>query len=104
MSQFNLLEKLKVVEETKSLCPVCLDPIPATLVTDGSSVYVDKVCATHGRFLALISSNAERYLASSKLIHKTTPFAKPATESKKGVPIRLRLMPSAQAAYLFSYT
>ena len=94
MSLFNLLEKLKVIEETKSLCPVCLDPIPATLVTDGSSVYVDKVCAIHGRFLALISSDAERYLASSKLIHKTTPFAKPATESKKGCPLDCGLCPA----------
>jgi len=90
----NLLEKLDVIEETRSLCPVCLDPIRAKLVTDGSSVYVDKVCAAHGRFLALISSDAERYLASSKLPHKITPFAKPATESKNGCPLDCGLCPA----------
>jgi len=89
----NLLEDLKKVEETKSLCPVCLAPIPAKLVSDGSSIYVDKVCAVHGRFLALISSDAERYLASSKLVHKPIPFAKPATEAKRGCPLDCGLCP-----------
>jgi len=91
---FNLPEKLEVIKETKSLCPVCLDPIQAKLVTDGSSVYVDKVCAVHGRFLALISSDAERYLASPKLAHKITPFTKPATESKRGCPLDCGLCPT----------
>jgi len=90
---FNLSEKLKEIEVTKSLCPVCLEPLPAKLVTNGSSVYVDKVCAVHGRFLALISSEAERYLASSKLVHKTTPYASPATEVRKGCPLDCGLCP-----------
>ena len=90
---FNLSENLKEIEVTKSLCPVCLDPLPAKLVTDGSSVYVEKLCSVHGRFLALISSDAERYLTSSKVVYKTTPIATPATEVKRGCPLDCGLCP-----------
>lgn len=84
---------LKEIEETRSLCPECLTLLPATLVTDGSSVYVEKVCEEHGRFLSLISSDAERYIASSKIKSRTTTFTKPATTLEKGCPFDCGLCP-----------
>ena len=44
----------KVMEETFSLCPVCLERIPAQKVAQGSRVYLEKSCPKHGHFKTLI--------------------------------------------------
>ncbi len=35
---------------TESVCPECLQRLPARLVTEGETVYLDKECLEHGRF------------------------------------------------------
>ncbi|MFZ7125638.1 MAG: radical SAM (seleno)protein TrsS [Desulfobacterales bacterium] len=39
---------------TESLCPVCLDRIPAIRAIDGEEVFLEKTCPRHGRFRTLI--------------------------------------------------
>lgn len=41
-------------QETQSLCPVCLDRIPAVRVRKGDAVFLQKDCPAHGRFSAVI--------------------------------------------------
>ncbi|MCF8027785.1 MAG: radical SAM protein [Desulfobacteraceae bacterium] len=41
-------------EHTQSLCPICLNRIPARRVLDGSSVYLEKQCPVHGDFSTVI--------------------------------------------------
>jgi uncharacterized radical SAM superfamily Fe-S cluster-containing enzyme len=47
---------------TQSLCPECSELIEATLLEEKGRVYMDKVCAAHGRFRDLISPDARLYL------------------------------------------
>ncbi len=42
------------LEETVSLCPVCLERVPAQKVAQGSRVYLEKTCRKHGSFRTLI--------------------------------------------------
>jgi uncharacterized radical SAM superfamily Fe-S cluster-containing enzyme len=51
-------------ELTRSICPKCLDTIDAQILLKGGRVIMRKRCATHGWFEALLSSDAEMYLAS----------------------------------------
>ncbi|MGI5825347.1 MAG: radical SAM protein, partial [Bacillota bacterium] len=46
--------KKQLMEETVSLCPVCLDRIPAKKIAKGSRVYLEKSCKKHGDFSTLI--------------------------------------------------
>jgi tetraether lipid synthase len=47
---------------TQSLCPECSELIEAMLFEDEGRVYMEKVCAAHGRFRDLISPDAKLYL------------------------------------------
>jgi uncharacterized radical SAM superfamily Fe-S cluster-containing enzyme len=44
----------RVLSLTESLCPVCLDKIPAARVACGREVYLEKVCPRHGPFRTVI--------------------------------------------------
>ncbi|MFH2045911.1 MAG: radical SAM (seleno)protein TrsS [Pseudomonadota bacterium] len=48
------ISSYRVLSKTKSLCPVCLKKIPAFRVTDGSDVYLEKWCESHGQFSTVI--------------------------------------------------
>ena len=39
-----------VVRRTRSVCPVCLAPIPAALVQTGAEIWMEKRCLEHGFF------------------------------------------------------
>lgn len=51
-------------ELTRSVCPRCLETIDAQILLKNGRVVMRKRCPTHGWFEALISSDAEMYLAS----------------------------------------
>lgn len=39
---------------TFSVCPVCLNRVPATRVVEGDDLYLEKSCDTHGRFRTIV--------------------------------------------------
>ncbi len=45
-------------QDTSSLCPVCLERIPAQRVARGEAVYLEKRCPDHGSFESLIWNGA----------------------------------------------
>jgi hypothetical protein len=51
------------LEYTKSICPVCKSVIDAEVNARDNKVYLRKSCAEHGRFEALVYSDAELYLS-----------------------------------------
>ena len=59
-------------ELTRSVCPKCLETIDAQILLKDGRVIMRKRCPAHGWFEALISSDAEMYLAS-------LPYNKPGT-------------------------
>ena len=54
------------LEATRSICPVCKEVINAEVNIRENRVILSKRCPEHGRFEALVYSDAELYLS---LIH-----------------------------------
>jgi len=48
--------------QTMSICPECQAKIEATMFAEGGKVYMQKECATHGRFKELVFSDEQMYL------------------------------------------
>ena len=44
----------KILDQTESICPVCLKRIPAQRVKSGETVWLKKSCAEHGAFQTVI--------------------------------------------------
>ncbi|MEN6327557.1 MAG: radical SAM (seleno)protein TrsS [Syntrophomonas sp.] len=44
----------KILRQTSSVCPVCLQKIPAVHAAYGNEVYLEKTCPQHGEFSAVI--------------------------------------------------
>lgn len=44
----------RVLRETFSVCPVCLERIPAQRVREGREVYLEKACGVHGAFRTIL--------------------------------------------------
>ncbi len=48
-------------EETRGLCPTCLRDVPATVFEDDGRIRMQQVCTRHGKFQALLASDAAEY-------------------------------------------
>jgi uncharacterized radical SAM superfamily Fe-S cluster-containing enzyme len=53
---------------TNSVCGVCRQLVPAKVVADGSKVYFDKFCPTHGRQRTLVYGDVEQYLRCQRFV------------------------------------
>ncbi len=51
----------ELIKQTQSLCPVCLNKIEASVFERDNAVYMDKECAKHGRYSALLASERRHY-------------------------------------------
>ena len=52
------------IKRTTSICPHCLERIEARVFERDGEVWMDKRCASHGRFSALLSSDVRFYIES----------------------------------------
>ncbi len=50
-----------VLDHTKSVCPVCLEVVPAQIVVRGKEVFMEKVCPVHGPVTAYLWPDSEHY-------------------------------------------
>ena len=82
-----------LLEETKSLCPSCLQIVPAQIYTDGVRVFMQKKCLEHGIFQGLIWSDYQLYQRSFRFNRKTTKPAEWATSVIRGCPYDCGLCP-----------
>ncbi len=48
-------------QETQSLCPVCLNTVPATKFIEGKDVFLQKTCPVHGASVMQIAKDAHRF-------------------------------------------
>lgn len=51
----------KLLKETRSICPGCLEKIPARVFERDRQVWMDKTCPQHGHYSALLAANARHY-------------------------------------------
>ena len=80
-------------ELTRSICPVCRQPIDAQILLEAGRVIMRKRCPQHGWFEALLSSDAEMYLASLRYNKLGTMPLQFSTEVKDGCPLDCGLCP-----------
>jgi uncharacterized radical SAM superfamily Fe-S cluster-containing enzyme len=81
------------LEYTKSVCPVCKAVIDAEVNARNNKVYLRKTCTTHGRFEALVYSDAELYMSYSRFNKPGTLSLATQTEVKHGCPLDCGLCP-----------
>lgn len=58
---------MKIISHTQSLCPKCMQPVPAEICESDDQILMHKECARHGRQDVVISSDAKWY-------HRTMSF------------------------------
>jgi len=86
-----------ILGETASLCPVCLERVHARKVSEHGNVYLEKTCAQHGEYRALIWRGAdsyERWGASG--VDLGSPAVR-LTASREGCPYDCGLCPAHKA-------
>lgn len=64
---------MKILEETRSVCPKCLKDIDAKIIEDNGSVYMEKNCAEHGSFKTLISKYSWYYKGLNQFYNMLCP-------------------------------
>jgi uncharacterized radical SAM superfamily Fe-S cluster-containing enzyme len=83
----------KILYETKSICPICLDKIPADVFVEGNNVYLEKTCSNHGSFKTLIWRDAKLYMEWERgSSHASSPKIT-FNEVKEGCPFDCGLCP-----------
>lgn len=50
-----------LLRSTSSVCPVCLELLPARIVTEGKEVYMLKECPEHGPFMVYVWPDSDHY-------------------------------------------
>lgn len=50
---------MEILRKTRSVCPICLKPVPAKKVLRGRDVYLEKECPEHGAFSTVVWRNRE---------------------------------------------
>lgn len=81
-----------ILGSTESLCPACLNRLPAVRTAIGSCVYLDKTCPEHGFFRTIIWRDDPAYQSWSVGKPSSTP-SQCATVVDKGCPYDCGLCP-----------
>ena len=81
------------LEFTKSVCPVCKAVVDAEVHVRDNRVILRKRCSEHGRFEALVYSDAERYLAQQRFNKPGKIPLELQTEVADGCPLDCGLCP-----------
>ena len=51
----------KSIIKTESVCPICLENIPALKYKKGTDVFIKKICPKHGEFVKQIAKDSKRF-------------------------------------------
>jgi len=84
---------MKVIKQTKSLCPECLKVIDATIFEDDNTVYIKKECPEHGFFQDVYWSDYEQYERAKAFEYVGEGVENPRTETKLDCPYDCGLCP-----------
>lgn len=82
----------KVIRETASVCPVCLERVSAQKTACGDHIYLEKVCPEHGAFKSLVWEGKPRYQVWLREEENTKP-ATCDTGTERGCPYDCGLCP-----------
>lgn len=80
-------KKMKWIKNTRSLCPVCIKPIDASIYEKDNKIIMRKKCEEHGKFDVLVWSDAELYHRFMKYSYVGNGIENPQTRRRKGCPL-----------------
>ena len=83
----------RMLGRTESLCPVCLGRVPATKVSVGDDVYLEKHCPAHGFSRTIIWRGPPSYTTWEGPPHPPAPPLRPSTRARSGCPFDCGLCP-----------
>jgi len=82
-----------ILAHTESVCPVCLERLPAQRVADGDNVYLVKTCPEHGLFRTVVWRGVETYADWGALTHEAAPAPICETTLQRGCPFDCGICP-----------
>lgn len=82
----------EIIGQTQSVCPVCLERIPAVRVKTGDTIYLRKTCAAHGEFQTVIWRGQPGYETWQRLKRPEYPKVS-LTQTERGCPFDCGLCP-----------
>ena len=83
--------------QTQSLCPVCLQVLPAWRISQNGDLYLEKECPQHGHFKSLIWRGADSYTSWGMTSVEAVPPQRFKTEGEQGCPYDCGLCTEHQA-------
>ncbi len=84
---------MRVIKETKSICPECLQVLDAIIFEEDNKVYIEKECPEHGKFREIYWSDYEQYQRAEKLRCDGDGLLNPRTETKLDCPYDCGICP-----------
>ena len=84
---------MQTIKETKSLCPECLQVLPATIFEEDNKVYITKTCPQHGKTTELYWSDYDLYQKANEFEEIGTGLENPRTQTKLGCPLDCGICP-----------
>jgi 7,8-dihydro-6-hydroxymethylpterin dimethyltransferase len=84
---------MKVIKNTKSICPECLQALDAEIYEDGGKVFIQKTCPQHGSYQELYWSDYDQYMRAEKFRFDGEGVENPRTKKEKGCPLDCGICP-----------
>ena len=77
---------MTTIRVTESICPECLNVLPATLFVEDDKVYMKKTCPDHGEFKDLVWGDYSEYKRTLSFYRVGARLENPRTQVKEGCP------------------
>jgi len=84
---------MTTIRVTESICPECLNVLPATLFVEDDKVYMKKTCPDHGEFKDLVWGDYSEYKRIMSFYRVGARLENPRTHVKEGCPYDCGLCP-----------
>lgn len=65
-ARFGLTQDAQLLKTTLSVCPQCIEHVPAAVYAREGKVFIAKACASHGNSIAVLENDARYYRLSNK--------------------------------------
>lgn len=93
---------MRFLKETKSICPECLQVIPAQVVEDQGEVLIKKTCPQHGYYEDVYWGSYERYQQAIKYYTEGTKLENPRTQTVEGCPYDCGICPNHKSSTILA--
>ncbi|MHA1711380.1 MAG: tetraether lipid synthase Tes [Candidatus Freyarchaeota archaeon] len=91
--QLSVVSGLRIIKETKSLCPECLTVLDAVVFEEDGKVFIQKECPEHGTFRDVYWSDYEQYVRAERFRHDGEGLKNPRTQTRLGCPFDCGICP-----------